>query len=131
VWGRVEKCETVVKNMSCKCHKLVCEEHITHLRPFEEPCVGCIAGKCELCGKQITGSTDKYSWLPTELFEKLKPSFDALNENNKSEEARLREGIEFLLNHDNIPQEERVDGALEYNWICDGLRKLIGSKTGL
>jgi len=70
-WGNIESCRIEVKKMSCDCHKSVCEEHVTHLRPFEEPCVGIIRGVCELCGKTLT-SQSKYAWLPTELFEKLK-----------------------------------------------------------
>lgn len=71
-WGNVESSEIVVKKMSCKCHKLVCEEHAAPLRPFEEPSVGVIRGKCELCGKEIVGGGKvAYAWLPTELFDKL------------------------------------------------------------
>jgi len=67
VWGNIESCRIEVKKMSCSCHKLVCEEHIKHLRPFEEISVGVFKGICEVCGKTITGQ-DEYAWLPTELF---------------------------------------------------------------
>jgi hypothetical protein len=54
----------------CECHRLVCEEHVTHLRPFEEICVGMLRGTCQLCGKELTNA-DKYTWLPIELFKVL------------------------------------------------------------
>lgn len=59
----------------CVCHKLVCKEHVAHLRPFEEPSVGIIFSRCEMCGKEIKKGVE-YVWIPIELF-------DRVMENNK------------------------------------------------
>lgn len=86
--------------MSCKCHKLVCEEHITRLRPFEEPS-GVINGKCALCGKEIVKGS-QYAWLPTEIFVTLDAIDEQIVEN-------LMKRTEDRLNAKRLVSRKRVD----------------------
>ncbi len=58
--------------MSCKCHRLVCEEHVGANRPWEEPSIGIIRGNCDLCGRELGGQIAPYALIPVAVFEKLK-----------------------------------------------------------
>lgn len=51
--------------------KLVCSEHVDHLRPFEEISIGVLFGECFICKKKIENK-DNYAIVGNDIIEKIK-----------------------------------------------------------
>ena len=53
--------------MSCDCHVLLCIQCAPKPFNYEVPCIGCIVGRCNWCGKKVGAVAGAYLHVPVEV----------------------------------------------------------------